>query len=206
MPQHTPVKYLDIHLNSRLTWKYHIDAKLPQMKLKAVQINRLIGRNSVLSRDCKLLLYKSILKPIWSHGIHLWGTASTSNIEKIQSRQNKILRIITAAPWYIKNSNFHKVSTSHWCASEISKYVIKYLKKLEIHPNLLTRNILQHCGHTRLRRRDTIELRWFVHNYALYYFFILTLENSTFCLALAGHQLRFEHLLTDWDNKKQSIN
>jgi hypothetical protein len=26
-------------------------------------------------------MYKTILKPIWTYGIQLWGTASTSNIE-----------------------------------------------------------------------------------------------------------------------------
>ena len=103
IPQQSEVKYLGIHLDRRLTWKFHIDAKLTQMKLKALQINWLIGRNSMLSLDCKLLLYNSVLKPIWTYGIQLWGTASASNVEKIQRRQNKILRTITAAPWYIRN-------------------------------------------------------------------------------------------------------
>ena len=107
IPQNSHVKYLGIHLDRRLTWKSHIEATLTQMKLKAIQIQWLIGRNSVLSLDCKLLLYKSILKPICCYGIQLWGTASASNIEKIQRRQNKLLRIITAATWYVKNSNNH---------------------------------------------------------------------------------------------------
>jgi hypothetical protein len=42
----------------------------------------------------KLLLYKSILKPIWTYGIQLWGTASTSNIEILERFQSKALRII----------------------------------------------------------------------------------------------------------------
>jgi hypothetical protein len=41
----------------------------------------LLGRKSKLSTNNKLLIYKAILKPIWSYGIQLWGTASTSNIE-----------------------------------------------------------------------------------------------------------------------------
>jgi hypothetical protein len=35
----------------------------------------LLGRRSRLSLSNKLLLYKSILKPIWTYGIQLWGTA-----------------------------------------------------------------------------------------------------------------------------------
>src|SRR6476661_4848468 len=158
IPQNSHVKYLGIHLDRRLTWKSHIEAKLTQMKLKANQIHWLIGRNSVLSLDCKLLLYNSILKPIWCYGIQLWGTASASNIKKIQRRQNKLLRIITAAPWYVKNSNIHKDLNVPLVKTMITKYAVKYLKRLELHPNPLARNILNDSGHTRLRRRDTAAL------------------------------------------------
>lgn len=160
VPQQFWTKYLGIHLDRRLTWKSHIDAKLTQMKLKVAQIHWLIGRNSVLRLDCKLLLYNSILKPIWCYGIQLWGTASASNIEKIQRRQNKILRMITGAPWYVKNSNIHKDLQVPLVKCEILNYVDKYLTKLETHPNPLARNILQHDGHTRLKKKDTIALRW----------------------------------------------
>jgi hypothetical protein len=34
-----------------------------------------------LSTSNRLLIYKTILKPIWTYGIQLWGTASTSNVE-----------------------------------------------------------------------------------------------------------------------------
>jgi hypothetical protein len=44
----------------------------------------LLGRQSHLSTSNKLLLYKTILKPIWTYGIQLWGTASISNIEILE--------------------------------------------------------------------------------------------------------------------------
>jgi hypothetical protein len=69
------VKYLGLHLDRRLTWKTHIKAKKKkqQLNIKTKQMNWLIGRKSQLSLENKLLIYKVILKPIWTYGIELWG-------------------------------------------------------------------------------------------------------------------------------------
>jgi hypothetical protein len=64
----------------------------------------LLGRQSQLSTTNKLLLYKTILKPIWTYGIQLWGTASTSNIEILERFQSRALRMIEDAPWYVPNT------------------------------------------------------------------------------------------------------
>jgi len=65
------------------------------------------GRKSKLSLENKLLIYKPILNPIWTYGIPLWGTASNSNIEILQRFQNKVLRSIVNAPWYVSNIILH---------------------------------------------------------------------------------------------------
>jgi hypothetical protein len=49
-------------------------------------------------------LLETILKPIWTYGIQLWGTASTSDIEILERFQSKVLRMIVNAPWYVPNS------------------------------------------------------------------------------------------------------
>ena len=164
IPQHTHVKYLGIHLDRRLTWKYHIDAKVTQINLKIVELKWLIGRNSKLKLDCKLLLYNSIIKPIWCYGIQLWGTASASNIERIQRSQNKILKMITCAPSYVRNSNIHRDLNVPLVKNEIKIRSVSYIKKLATHPNTLARDLLNNGGHHRLRRRDTLDL---VHTLSL---------------------------------------
>ncbi|CAH2231229.1 jg21233 [Pararge aegeria aegeria] len=54
----------------------------------------LLGRNSKLSTDNKLLIYKMILKLVCMDGIQLWGSASNSNIT-IQRSQNDVMRTIS---------------------------------------------------------------------------------------------------------------
>jgi hypothetical protein len=101
MPQTDSVKYLGIHLDRKLTWRNHISAKRKQLDLKFRNMYWIIGRKSQLSLANKLLVYKAILKPLWTNGIQLWGTASNSNIDILERFQSKVLRIITDAPWYV---------------------------------------------------------------------------------------------------------
>jgi hypothetical protein len=70
-----------MHLDRRLTWRKHISANRKQLGLKLRQMYWLIGRKSRLALDSKLLLYKTILTPVWTYGVPPWGTACTSNIE-----------------------------------------------------------------------------------------------------------------------------
>jgi hypothetical protein len=55
----------------------------------------------------KLLIYKAVIKPIWSYGIELWGCASKSKIVIMQRSQSKILRVIANAPRYVTNHVLH---------------------------------------------------------------------------------------------------
>jgi hypothetical protein len=43
-----------------------------------------------LSLENKLLVYKVILKPVWTYGVQLWGTASNSNLEILERFQSKV--------------------------------------------------------------------------------------------------------------------
>ena len=62
------------HQATRLgTWKEHIAMKRKQLDLKTREIKWLIGKNSPLSLENKILIYKTILKPVWTYGIELWG-------------------------------------------------------------------------------------------------------------------------------------
>ena len=139
IPQQTKVKYSGQHLDRRLTWKKHVDAKRNQMKIKFSKMYWLIGRTSKHPLDCKVLIYKAILIPIWTYGIQLWGSTSASNIDIFQRMQAKILRSITNAPWYIRNSNRHRDLGIKTVKETIKSCSLKYQFKLESHPNELAR-------------------------------------------------------------------
>jgi hypothetical protein len=104
LPQSDEVKYLGLHLDRRLTWHKHIFTKRKQLGLTLTKMHWLLGRKSQLSTTNKLLLYKTILKPIWTYGIQPWGIASTSNIEILERFQSKVLRMIVDASWHVPNT------------------------------------------------------------------------------------------------------
>ncbi|CAG9138035.1 unnamed protein product [Plutella xylostella] len=108
LPHHDTVKYLGMHLDRRLTWQKHLKTKRDEINLKYRNLNWLLGRNSRLSVENKLLVYKTVLKPVWSYGIQLWGSAAISNVNIIQRVQNAILRAIGKAPWFIRISELHE--------------------------------------------------------------------------------------------------
>jgi hypothetical protein len=68
-------------------------------QLKTREINWLTGKKSHLPLENKLLIYKAVIKPIWSYRIELWGCASKSNIVITQVSRLKIFRAIANAPW-----------------------------------------------------------------------------------------------------------
>jgi hypothetical protein len=68
----------------------------------------LLGRQSTLSIGSKLLLYKVVIKTVWTYGIYLWGTVSNSNIEILQRFQSETLRTILNVSWYINKTMIHE--------------------------------------------------------------------------------------------------
>jgi hypothetical protein len=126
LPQSDEVKYLGLHLDRRLTWHKHFFTKRKQLGLTLTKMHWLLERKSQLSTTNKLLLYKTILKPIWTYGIQLWGTASTSNIEILERFHSKVLRMIVGAPWYVPNSLIRRDLNCPTVKDEIRRYSSNY--------------------------------------------------------------------------------
>jgi hypothetical protein len=94
-----------------------------------------------LTIENKLLVYKTMLKPIWTY-VPLWGSASTSNIEIPQRFQNKLLHTIVNAPWYVPNKQLHTDLGISPVREETTNISYKYKDKLTAHPNELATTLL----------------------------------------------------------------
>jgi hypothetical protein len=139
------------HLDRKFTWHHHIFTKLKQLGLTLTKMYWLLGRSSRLSLPNKLL-YKTILKPIWTYGIQLWGTASTSNIEILERFQSKALRIIVDAPWYVPNNQIRRDLQMTSVKEEIRRYSNQYCARLSTYPNYQILTLMELPGNRRLRK------------------------------------------------------
>jgi hypothetical protein len=98
IPVQKEVKYLGLYLDQKLTRQKHFKAKRQHLNLKVQQMSWLLGRKSELSLVNKILVYKCILKPIWTYGIQLWGCTKPTNTKVLQRFQSNVLCSITNAP------------------------------------------------------------------------------------------------------------
>jgi hypothetical protein len=92
------------------------------------------GRKSKLSLGNKTLIYKCVLKPIWTYGIQLWECAKPSkhqNNPKTSIKSNQI----TNAPWYVSNFTLHNDLQIPFITEEIKRYPTLYYNPLIGHEN-----------------------------------------------------------------------
>jgi hypothetical protein len=137
------LKYISFH---------HISTKLKHLGVTLTKMYWLLGRKSQLSLSNKLLLYKTILKPIWTYCIQLWGTASTSNIEIPERFQSKALHMIVDAPWYVPYTFIRRGLQIPSVKEEISHYSSRYSARLTAHLNDILLTLLEQPERKRLRR------------------------------------------------------
>jgi hypothetical protein len=91
IPVKTEAKYLGLYLDQKLTWQKHVKTKRQKLNLRPREMSWLLGPKSKLSIENKLLLYKCILKPIWTYGLQLWGCTKPSNTKITQRFQSKVV-------------------------------------------------------------------------------------------------------------------
>lgn len=102
------VKWLGIWLDKRLTWGDHIKRKVAQGHQRLQLLYPILNKKSRINMRTSILIYKTILKPVVTYAAPVWLPAAHSHLKKLEIFQNKVLRIISKAPWFVKNKNILK--------------------------------------------------------------------------------------------------
>lgn len=108
IPEVSTIRYLGITLDKRLTYRDHITATLQTCRQRLRALKPLLSRNSPLTLCTKRIIYLVLIRPIWEYGGQIWGGASDSQVRRVQTFQNRVLRIITNSPWYPERDTPHR--------------------------------------------------------------------------------------------------
>ncbi|GBO32311.1 putative RNA-directed DNA polymerase from transposon X-element [Araneus ventricosus] len=141
IPWQSQTKYLCIILDQRLTYKHHFDSIIKKFKAAKAQLYPLLGRNSKLSMDNKLLIYKSFLRPVITYAAPISGAAAPSHINRLECLQNILLRQISKMPWFVRNNNILKDLAISSLTEFIKKLAISFFKRIDLMDNMSIRSI-----------------------------------------------------------------
>ncbi len=158
IPTASHARYLGLHLDCKLNWQEHVRAKRDLLNIQLDHFHWLIDRRSQLSLVTKLI-YTSIFKPMWTYGCELWGTTRDSNRLIIERFQNKFMRIITKARFYITNDQLRNDLELDSVSVTLRKKSTRYVQRLHNHTNTEVIQLLDNQNDTRrLRRRHPLDL------------------------------------------------
>lgn len=131
------VKYLGLTLDRRLTFGPHIKNMRKELNLKRKKLYYILNTKSSLSLENKLLIYKSVLKPVWAYCCPLWGMASDSNLAIIERFQCITLRVCTGDPNYVPNELIRRDLKIPPVREEISRLASYHRDRMTTHCNPL---------------------------------------------------------------------
>lgn len=89
IPTSPTVKYLGLTLDRRLTCMAPLlKSKKQNLNLRLRLFKTFCNNNKYTNIKTKLLIYKSLIKPIWIYGIQLWG-----DVRNLTSTRFKLFKI-----------------------------------------------------------------------------------------------------------------
>ncbi|GBO10647.1 RNA-directed DNA polymerase from mobile element jockey [Araneus ventricosus] len=130
IPWSQETKYLGVILDSKLNWKSHINFTTQKFRDNCRKIYSLSARNSELSRKNKVLIYTSILRPVLTYASSVWAYAAKTHFNRIGRSQNKLLRQITRARWFMRNEDIRNALNISTLKEYIKKLAINFFNSL----------------------------------------------------------------------------
>jgi hypothetical protein len=134
-------KYLGVILDKKLNFSDHISNACSRT-LKPIPIYySLINRKSKLNLKNKLLLYKTVFRPTLTYAAPIWGGAAKTHLKKVQTVQNKVLKLIINKPYWTRTELVHTESNIDLIKDFIGKINRRFTDKLSFSDNILVREL-----------------------------------------------------------------
>lgn len=141
IPWKTEAKYLGVTMDKSLTWGSHVTTCTNRAKLATSTLFSLLNRRSKLSAENKLIIYKSIIRPTMTYAATVWGYAANCHMKKLQTIQNKTLRLVFDAPWFVRNTQLHQDAQLPTIREFLQDSATKLYGTIQDHDNPLIRTL-----------------------------------------------------------------
>jgi hypothetical protein len=145
-PQPT-VKYLGVHLDSRLNFKQHLGKTKAKAEAALKTLYPLMARRSKLNVENKTRIYKTIIRPIITYAAPVWCGVSDTALHCLQTLQNKCLRLATNSSPYTRISKLHNETETEMLREHLEKLSYNFYK-YRLQHSRLTQNL------TKIRRHN----------------------------------------------------
>lgn len=135
IPWRDKAKYLGITYDRRINWSENTKITIAKAKSAMARLYPLINRKSKMDLNNKILLFKTIIRPILTYGAPTWAYMTPVNLRALQVVQNKYLRMATDSPWFVRNSQIQRDLEIEPLSENIRKQATKFMKANANHPH-----------------------------------------------------------------------
>jgi len=136
LPWQTTAKFLGVTLDRRLIFSRHIDNVTRTARAAMAVLYPLITRSSKLSTPIKVRLAAAYVRPILTYAAPAWtGTASDTNLLRLQVIQNKCLRMALNLPPWTPIRDLHKEAKIPHLGDTILRMTDKFYEKTKTSDN-----------------------------------------------------------------------
>lgn len=135
------VKYLGVTLDKYLTFSTHIKLICDKTLRCLRSLYPMICRKSRLTTKNKLLIFKTIMRPIITYAFPIWRGAAKCHTRKLQIIQNKCLKIIFKLPWRYSTRGLHILSDMPMLMDYIGESSVKFMNACSLSQSELIRDL-----------------------------------------------------------------
>ena len=128
-------RYLGVHLDKRLRYVMHIDETIAKVDRMVKMLYPLIRRNSPLSLQNKLILYKSIFRPTICYAAPIWSNCAITYIRRLQVVQSKLLKMMMNGHWRTPTSEVHEVCDIELLQPYLQRLCTQFFEKCRLNIN-----------------------------------------------------------------------
>ena len=137
IPWQEQVKYLGIQLHHKMLWNVAIEERIVKTLKVAAHLYPYISYKSPLNLSLRINIYKSCIRPVLTYGTQAWWFTTSTNRERVQTTQNRILRTILHPPLKYTNRALHEDANILYIHEYINKLINSY--DVNNHSNPLAR-------------------------------------------------------------------